>query len=56
MPRKMVGYEILSSWDDTALENKVVSKMAKGWEPIGGIAYDGARGMFLQAVVLYVEQ
>ena len=47
----LTGYEIWEADTRTALVGLMMEKIKRGWEPIGGVAYDDSK--FYQAAVRY---
>jgi hypothetical protein len=51
--KTLTGYIIVTSYIVVGLSIEVQQHMSKGWQPIGGVSFDG--GQYLQAMVRYEE-
>ena len=51
MNKGVVDYFVVTSAVVTELSVKVQQRLLKGWQPIGGVSFDGKR--YLQAMVRY---
>lgn len=49
-------YAVISAEKLDRLARKVNEEIAKGWEPLGGVCFDGGFGVWAQAMIKRREQ
>lgn len=53
MNKVVVDYIVVTSVINSGLSVEVQQRLLKGWQPIGGVSFDGER--YLQSMVKYKE-
>lgn len=53
MQRVVIDYVVLEERSASNLSKEVLKLAAKGWEPLGGIAFNGFMNRYMQSMVLY---